>query len=109
VGDVVQCNFQEASVCVSKDCPGHVSIENKVPGVLKETRSSDLLCELSFDSAIGKIVSLISSQSYDDLQLEQGSEATILIRGIDISLEPVIDIYKTHELRDVLARTKDAN
>ena len=109
VGDTVQCSFKEASVCVSKDCPGDVSIENKVPGILKETRRNDLLCELSFDSVIGKVVSLISSQSYDAMQLEEGCEATILIRGIDIRLEPVLDIYKTQGLQEVLAITKDAN
>jgi len=109
VGDTVQCNFQEASVCVSKECLGRVSIENKIPGVLKEVRRNDSLCELSFDSAIGRIVSLITSQSYAEMELEKGCEATMLVRSVDVNLEPVINLHDTQILREVISRTKDAS
>jgi len=109
VGDTVQCNFQEASVCVSKECTGRVSIENKIPGVLKEVRSNDFLCELSFDTAVGKIVSLIPFKSYEEMGLEEGCEATMLIRGVDVRLEPVIDLYATQALLQKISGIKDAN
>lgn len=97
VGDEVYCNFQEASVCVSKDCPGKVSIENKLPGTLKDVRKGESLCELTFDSDVGKVVSLITSDAYENLELEVGCRATMLLRGVDITLEPII------------TRTKDAS
>ena len=100
VGDDVDCTFQEASVCISKECTGKVSIENRVPGTLKSVRKNTSLCELTFDCEAGKVVSLITSHTFDDLGLKEGCRATMLIRGVDIQLEPVIQTF---------TRIKDAN
>jgi molybdopterin-binding protein len=99
VGDRVRCTFQEASVCVSKDCPGRVSIENRLPATLKSVREGASLCELTFESAIGTVVSLITSHAYESLGLEKGCRATVLLRGVDIQVEPVnmpidVDAYR---------------
>ncbi|WP_345969306.1 MULTISPECIES: TOBE domain-containing protein [Sulfurimonas] len=88
VGDKVCFSFQEASVCVSKECPGKVSIENRIPGTLKKIRSKDSLCELTFESDIGTVVSLITEKACHELGLEVGCDATMLLRGVDIHLEP---------------------
>lgn len=92
-GDRVHCMFQEASVCVSKECPGKVSIENKLPAVLKEMRQSESLCELTFESEMGQIISLITQSAYDELGLDIECEATMLLRGVDITIEPLL--YKS--------------
>lgn len=91
VGDKVHCKFQEASVSVSKDCPGKISIENKVPATLKEVRETDSLCELTFESDIGNVISLITTRAYDILELQKGCKATMLLRGVDISIDPIIE------------------
>lgn len=91
VGDKVHCKFPEASVCVSKDCPGKISIENKLSATLKEVRKNDSLCELTFDSDIGNIISLITTRAYDILELEKGCKATMLLRGVDLTIEPIIE------------------
>lgn len=88
VGEPVYFTFQEASVCVSKECPGKVSIENRVPGTLTKIRSKDSLCELTFDSDLGTVVSLITESACSELGLEVGCRATMLLRGVDIHLEP---------------------
>jgi ABC-type molybdate transport system ATPase subunit len=88
VGEHVYFTFQEASVCVSKECPGKVSIENRVPGKLEKVRSKDSLCELTFESDIGKVVSLVTEKACLELGLEEGCRATMLLRGVDIHLEP---------------------
>jgi molybdate transport system regulatory protein len=107
VGDKVFFTFQEASVCVSKECPGKVSIENRIPGTLKKIRSKDSLCELTFDSGIGTVVSLVTEQSCQELGLEEGCSATILLRGVDIQLEPHVDPMNLESLK--AAGTKLAN
>jgi len=94
VGDTVYCSFQEASVCVAKDCTEQVSVENCLPASLKEIRRSEPLCELTFDSQMGKVVSLITTDSFDLLNLKNGDSAAILIRGIDINIEPKIEHHK---------------
>jgi len=88
VGEKVIFTFQEASVCISKECPGKVSIENRVPGTLVRIRSKDSLCELTFESDIGTVVSLITEAACKELGLEVGCRATMLLRGVDIHLEP---------------------
>ncbi len=90
VGDKVYCKFSEASVCVSKDCPGKISIENKLSATLKDIRKNDSLCELTFDSDIGNIISLITTRAYDILELEKGCKVTMLLRGVDLTIEPII-------------------
>lgn len=108
VGDKVYCTFQEASVCVSKECPGKVSIENRLPATLKEVRKSDSLCELTFDSDLGRVVSLITSHAYDNLGLEEGCRATMLLRGVDINLEPQLIPIDIDKYNKIVARTKSA-
>lgn len=109
VGDEVYCSFQEASVCVSKECPGRVSIENRIPGKLASTRNGGSLCELTFDSDIGQVVSLITSHAYENLGLEEGCDATILLRGVDIQLEPMLVPLQKDWLEEIYSRMKDAN
>ena len=108
IGDNVYFTFQEASVCVSKECPGKVSIENRIPGTLMQIRSKDSLCELTFESDIGKVVSLITEKACQELGLEVGCTATMLLRGVDIQLEP--DVQPTDfETIVKQTRTKVAN
>lgn len=90
VGDSVYFTFAEISVCIGKACNGKVSIENKIPATLKHIRTNCSLCEVKFDTPIGDIVSLITQNAFDTLQLDIGSEVTILLRETDISLEPCI-------------------
>lgn len=95
VGDKVYCNFQEGSVCLSKDCPGKVSIENMLPVTLQNVRRNNSLCELTLNNSdFGDIISLITANAYDKLDLQEGCKATMLLRGIDIKLEPLLEDLK---------------
>jgi molybdopterin-binding protein len=92
VGDRVYCNFQEACVCLSKDCTGKVSIENALPVILKNIRKNDSLCEVTLDNQdFGEIVSLITTNAYEKMELCEGAHAMMLLRGTDIKLEPFIE------------------
>lgn len=95
VGDKVYCNFQEGSVCLSKDCPGKVSIENTLPVTLQNVRRNNSLCELTLNNSdFGDIISLITANAYEKLDLQEGCKATMLLRGVDIKLEPFIEHFK---------------
>jgi molybdopterin-binding protein len=109
VGDQVTCTFQETSVCVSKECPGKVSIENRLPATLKEVRQGASLCELTFESEMGEVISLITAHAYETLGLTKGCEATMLLRGVDLDLEPVLTPIDLDAYCKVLNRTKVAN
>ncbi len=90
IGDKITCTFREASVSISKECPGKISIENALPATLKEVRENASLCELTLESDVGSVVSLITSSAYENLGLEPGCRATMLLRGIDINIEPAL-------------------
>lgn len=90
VGDTIECTFKETSVSVSKECPGKVSIENRIPGTLKAMREGASLCELTFESDIGEVVSLITSRACQDLELSEGCDATMLLRGVDVNVSPIL-------------------
>lgn len=109
IGDEIECNFQETSVSVSKDCPGKISIENMIPVRLKEVRKSESLCELTFESDIGNVISLITMRAYDALELEEGCKATILLRGVDINIEPILSPINTNQYDNLRVRTKNAD
>ena len=108
VGDRVGCTFQEASVCVSTDCPVRVSIENRLCGTLSGIRRGQSLCELTFECALGKVVSLITEHACEDLELEPGCEATMLLRGVDVGLEPLSDPIELDAYKKMASRMKDA-
>lgn len=108
LGDKVFCTFQEGSVCVSKECPGKVSIENRLPATLKGVRHNGSLCELTFEERhMGDIVSLITQEAFEELGLEVGGGATILLRGIDINIDPDMQPLDIEAWRS--RRTKYAN
>lgn len=109
IGDEVFCKFQEARVSVSKECSDKVSIENSIPATIRQVRKNDLLCELTLDSEIGEVVSLITSKSYASLDLQEGLSVNILLKGIDISLEPNMDSMMNKDFVTFNPRTKDAN
>lgn len=90
-GEKVYFTFQEVSVCVGKACEGKISIENRIPGILHQVRKKGTMCELTFQSEIGKIVSLMTQKSFEGLQLKEGEKAIILLREIDINLEPYFE------------------
>jgi len=109
VGDKVLCSFPEASVNVSKDCPGKVSIENRFPATLAVVRQGASLCELTFESDFGTVVSLITANAYEELGLEEGCRATMLLRGMDINVEPVLVPTDLENYSKIVTRTKVAN
>jgi len=105
--DTVFITFQELSVCVGTNCDGKVSIENRIPAKLLFTRTKDSLCELVFKSEMGEVVSLMTEKNFYQLKIDIGSEATLLLRDIDISLEPTQEAVNVDNFLD--SRTEVAN
>ncbi len=107
VGDRVFFTFREVSVCVGKSCNGKVSIENRIPATLHSFRKNGSLCELKFESELGEIVSLMTEKAFNELELDAGSKATILLREIDIAIEPYREAISIESF--MKTRTKVAN
>ena len=91
VNERVYVTFAEFSVCVGKACNGKVSIENRIPAVLTSARTKSSLCISKFNSQLGEVISLMPQSAFDELELEEGNRATILVSEMDIDIEPYID------------------
>jgi molybdopterin-binding protein len=91
VNDKVYITFLEFAVCVGKSCNGKVSIENRIPAVLKSAHMKSSLCISKFDTQIGEVVSLMPQSAFEELELCEGSKVTLLLSEMDIELEPYID------------------
>jgi molybdopterin-binding protein len=87
-GDLVLVGIREMQVCVGQACDGKLSIINKIPATLVALRSHQSLCELRLDTPMGEVVSLMTQQAFDALELEVDASVTVLLRETDISLEP---------------------
>jgi hypothetical protein len=106
-GEKVHLTFQELATCVGKSCDGKVSIENRISSTLSLVRQKGTLCELTMESAIGKVVALMTEKSFKDLQISIGDETIILLREIDINLEPYFESIHIDPLMNT--RMKVAN
>lgn len=90
-GDAVYVAFPEVSVCIGKSCKGKVSIENCISALLETHRSKNTLTELVIRSRIGTVVALMTEESFNALELQDGDDLVMMLRGIDIALEPYFD------------------
>lgn len=107
VGDMVYFTFREFNVCVGKACNGKVSIENRIPATLHLVRKKGSLCELTFKSELGEIVSLMTEKAFNELEIDVDSKVTVLLREIDIGLQPYKEAINIENF--MKTRTKVAN
>ncbi|MGD9969125.1 MAG: molybdopterin-binding protein [Sulfuricurvum sp.] len=98
IGDEVECRVQEAAIAICKGAKeGSVSIENHLSGELQHFRKGVVLSEVSVDTPCGKLNSLITTDAFDRMGLCEGCEVTLLLKAVDISLLPLMDVpsYET--------------
>ena len=62
------------------------SIRNEIPGTIKSLTKSDILSEVILDTAVGEIVSVITTRSVDALDLKPGDTVSAQIKSTNISL-----------------------
>lgn len=92
VGDEVECRVQEAAISICKGAKeGSVSIENHLSGELQHFRKGMVLCEVSVDTACGKMNSLITTDAFERMELCEGCNVTLLLKAVDIKLTPLLD------------------
>ena len=62
------------------------SIRNEIPGTVKSLTKSDILSEVILDTAVGEIVSVITTRSVEALDLKPGDTVSAQIKSTNISL-----------------------
>jgi molybdopterin-binding protein len=63
------------------------SIRNKIPGIVREIISEQVLSEVIIDTAIGPVAAVITTRSVHELQLKVGDSVSALIKATNVSIE----------------------
>lgn len=86
VGTPVQLIFKETEVIVGAGTDHRVSLQNKLPGSVHSIEEGALLSRLTLDTVAGPVVSIITSQAVQQLQLQAGSAVTAMIKTNEMML-----------------------
>lgn len=87
-GNEVNILFKETEVIIAKNFTGQISVQNKFRCTVKAIEKGKLLAKLLLDYAGAKIISIITVNAVNTLELEAGDEVTGLVKTNEISIAP---------------------
>ncbi|MCM1982381.1 TOBE domain-containing protein [Lyngbya confervoides] len=88
VGSPIQVIFKETEVIIGKGIDHRISLQNQLPGTLQALESGKLLSRVIVKTALGPIVSVITAQAVQQLQLQVGDTVTAMIKTNEVMLAP---------------------
>ena len=86
VGRQVNLLFKETEVVIAKSFSGGISMQNKFPGRVKSLEKGKLLCRVTVNFNDHAIVSLITTNAANQLELAIGDEVIAFVKTNEISL-----------------------
>ena len=87
-GKKVNLLFKEIEVIISKDAPANISIQNRLPGIIKSLKIGVLLGQVELLFGETMITSIITANACRQLNLKENDHVTALIKTNEISLSP---------------------
>lgn len=78
--------FKETEVVIGKGLEHAVSMQNKIHGEIFEIDNGALLSRITISTTVGKIVSIITYNAVQQLQLQVGENVTAMIKTNEIML-----------------------
>ncbi|MGA7837199.1 MAG: TOBE domain-containing protein [Ignavibacteriaceae bacterium] len=87
-GSSIKIMFKETEVTVAKNFSGQISLQNKMPCLIKGIVKGKLLSKLILNFNNKKIVSIITTGSVDRLNLKENDEVLALVKTNEITLAP---------------------
>ena len=85
-GQPVDVLFKETEVVIGLDADSKVSLQNKIPGSITTIEKGELVTKLKIKTAIGEVVSIISSNGVNQLGLKEGSDVIAMIKLNEVML-----------------------
>ncbi len=85
--DSVQLIFKETAIIIAKDKFQRVSLENKIAGRIKSIVLGELLSKLTLETDEGNVVSIITTNSAQELQLQKGDEVLAMVKTNEVMLK----------------------
>ncbi|MGP8214374.1 MAG: TOBE domain-containing protein [Bacteroidia bacterium] len=87
-GNSVNIIFKETEVFISKDSNPNISVQNRVPCIIKSINSGAILCEITLLYGETTIKSIITSNGCKQLGLKENDKVLALIKTNEVSLSP---------------------
>ncbi len=91
VGNAVTLLFKETEVALAKNLSGEISLRNRIPGIVREIRRGDILCEVVLERDGQNITSIITTRAVNRLALQLGDKVEALVKANEVSLMEVRD------------------
>ncbi len=85
-GAQVHVIFKETEVIIGPGQDHNISLRNKLTGRVTHIESGDLLSRLIVETTVGPVVSVITTNAVRNLQIEEGSEVTAMIKTNEMML-----------------------
>lgn len=86
VGTTVKALFKETEVVVGLDEQHAISIQNRLPGTIKDITYGDLLTKVSIQTETNSITAIITTQAVKELALTDGLSIQAMIKTNEIML-----------------------
>ena len=87
-GHPVRLLFKETEVIITTTSPLAISVQNRIPCLIRKVNTGKLLCELtlSLEGSDQEIRSIITRNACEQLSLQEGNKVTALIKTNEVSL-----------------------
>ncbi len=85
----VRALFKETEVIIGTDLSPQVSLQNIIPGKIMEVRSDVLLSNLTIQTKVGTLTSIISSNAVKQLALKAQMNVVAMIKLNEIMLSEI--------------------
>jgi molybdate transport system regulatory protein len=88
IGHSVKIIFKETEVIISKDSNPNISIQNRLQCTIESIKKGVLLSQINLNFGETIIESIITTNAYEQLQLEKNDTVIALVKTNEISLSP---------------------
>src|SRR5690606_129426 len=85
-GNSIKIIFKETEVIIGKGKTDNISLQNKFTGTVESIETGELLSKLTLNTTIGKIISIITTNAVNQLELKKDSEITAMVKTNEIML-----------------------
>ena len=86
IGQEIQFMFKETEVFIGKGWSHQISLQNQLKGVITRINSGQLIAELTIETPIGMVSSIITNDAIKNLHFKEGDKVTAMIKTNEILL-----------------------
>jgi len=88
-GEDIYLIIKESEVMISTSAPCDISISNRIESTITNVKKGEILCEVELEFGRQKLVSIITIESAERLDLKVGNKAYALIKATEVYLEDI--------------------